>query len=153
MLWCDARHDVDNRRVKVVFDPDNIVDDANVADLIDSLDRAGKAVALPRCGNTMTIMRRAMDAEPNNAYTIILPRATLTNRRRGFYAALESLSDGVVYVMKPKFSQRDIDTPQIIVFTRTLPDYALLAERKYDLYRMTGERCLVAHNETQPRIL
>jgi hypothetical protein len=54
MLWCDARHDVYNRRVKVVFDPDNIVDDANVADLIDSLDRAGKAVALPRCGNTMT---------------------------------------------------------------------------------------------------
>jgi hypothetical protein len=88
MQWCEARHNMDNRLIKVVFDPDNIVDDASVADLIGSLDRAGKAVALPRSGNTMTIMQRAMDAEPNNAYTIILPRASQTSKRRGFYAAL-----------------------------------------------------------------
>jgi hypothetical protein len=145
--WCDTRDNLDRRLIKVVFDPDNIVDDARIADLIGWLDHAGKAVALPHSGNTMTIMQRAMDVEPNNAYTIILPRATQRSRRRGFYAALESLGDGVAYVMQPKFSTRRMDKPQIIVFARTLPDYALLAERKYDLYRMTAERALVACKE------
>jgi hypothetical protein len=150
--WCDAQHNADRRLIKVVFDPDNIVNNASVADLIYSLDRTGNAVALPCSGNTMTIMQRAMDADANKAYTIVLPQATQTSKRRGFYAALESLADGVVYLVKPKFSQRQMNRPQIIVFTRAMPNYALLAARKWDIYKMTANRNLVAHINKNNRL-
>jgi hypothetical protein len=141
MDWCTEEGDLP---IKLVYDPNAIIDSVRVTAFVACLKRSELAVALPCSCDTQTIMQSAFHAELSNAYAIIMPQCKdWDGGAAGFYGALESIKAGYLYVLDPAFRRRRIDRPQLTVFANTLPDYNLLSEENWDVWKMTPARILV----------
>jgi hypothetical protein len=135
--WCAL---VGNFPIKMVYDPNQFVNYAKIAAIINSLAHAKLAVNLPCNSGFKNVMQCAYHAGSANAFTVIMPRVTRANDCSGFYCAMESLSDGVAY--DTNFEKRRMNRPQIIVFSNTLPNFTLLPERKWEIWEMTSDKTL-----------
>jgi hypothetical protein len=143
--WCAV---VGDFPIKMVYDPNHVINKARVAATIDFLVHTNLAVNFPCNSSNKSIMRRAYYAGSANAFTVMMPRVSRGKTCAGFYCAMESLNDGVAYVTRPHFKQRELDQPQIIVFSNTLPNYTMLPEHKWEIWEMTLDKTLSRHTNT-----
>lgn len=93
-----------------------------------------------------------MDGELRSppAVFIDMPRAINKQKLFGLYSAIEVIKDGYLYDVRHHFRHWDINSPQVWVFTNSLPDYNLLSKDRWNVW--TINECL-ALSEYCPDVL
>jgi len=72
-------------------------------------------------------------------FLIDMPRAMKKDKLRGMYSALEQIKKGKLFDVRYKYKSIWIETPQVIVFTNTLPDYSYLSNDRWDIYTINDD--------------
>ena len=84
-------------------------------------------MALPPMKNVGDIMQFCYRHQNKPAYLIDMPRAMKKNRLAEFYAGIENLKDGFVYVKRNKPRATYMNAPRVFIFTNTLPEFDTLS--------------------------
>lgn len=82
---------------------------------------------LPCVNDNMALMQVCQCVGPKVCYIIDMPRCMNKDKLYGLYSAIEQIKGGFSYDMRYKYKRCLFDPPNVLVFTNTLPDRALLS--------------------------
>lgn len=76
-------------------------------------------------------------------WMVDMPRGLEKKEMRGFYAAMETLKDGVLYDMRYKYREYIINEPNIWVFTNKTPDLGYMSLDRWRIWEISPEKELI----------
>jgi len=103
----------------------------------------GYAQLIPFCNDYKDILRMVMDMPKSPCYLVDMPRAISKEGLVPFFAAVESIKSGYAYDDRYRFKQETFDPPVIIMFTNKEPDYHLLTDDRWSLWKVDDLKALV----------
>jgi hypothetical protein len=143
--------EIDDRSIKVIYDP---IGGNGKSTLAAYLMYTKKAYRIPAGIKSIEdIMQACHSIKPQAAYIMDMPRAMGKDKLYDLYAGLECLKDGVTYDKRYKFTQRDMDSPQIIVCTNVVPQLHMLSKDRWEIWELTRSKTLIKYEApvvTQP---
>ena len=125
---------VDDRMIKCIIDDGAGNNGKSI--FAEYLEYERLAYEVPPMTCMQDIMQCCMGIRGQKCYVVDMPRAMKKEKLAGFYSGLEALKNGIMYDPRYAFKKRRIDRPQIIVFTNTFPDRALLSPDRWAMYYM-----------------
>lgn len=140
----------DTREIHIIYDP---VGNNGKSVLTTYMGVHGLARQLPFVNDYKDIMRMVMDMPTSPAYIIDMPRAINKEKLFQMFAGIETVKSGYAYDDRYHFKDKYFDSPQIFVFTNSVPDVNLLSRDRWRMWTIE-EHCLVALrcNTTQDNI-
>nr|WAE42359.1 MAG: replication associated protein [Cressdnaviricota sp.] len=81
--------------------------------------------------NYKDLMRQVMAKEARRLYIVDIPRALYGKNEDAIYGAIESIKDGHVYDDRYTWQEKVFDSPNIWVFTNTLPSAKWLSNDRW----------------------
>ena len=149
------------REISTLYDwQQSIIDKLDVWDtrtinvVLDNKGNIGKSVlvgwvrahrlgrALPPVNDYKDLMRMVCDLPTARNYMIDMPRAIKKDKLAGFYGAIESIKNGYAFDDRYNFKEKIFDSPNIWVFTNSLPDEKLLSKDRWKIWDVDGGNLL-----------
>lgn len=146
----------DTRHINVVVNPLGEVGKT----ILKSWCRSKKiAITIPASNDYRDIMRmimckirsggtnnhRFIPSNENNNLIVDMPKAMKKTHLSGFYTGIETIKDGYAYDDRYKFTDTEFNSPNIWVFTNTMPDISLLTASRWVLWKVTNEFKLIPY--------
>lgn len=110
---------------------------------------AGKAEYLSVTNDHKELMRQAFDLPDTSIYFLDMTRAMDKRRLIGFYSAIESIKNGVLWDDRYKFKRRFIDAPSVWVFTNKWPNMGLLSKDRWRFWTVRDDALKRIYPQTQ----
>lgn len=107
-----------------------------------------KAIMLPSHNDGIKLiqschnMLSGKDLRDPHFVFIDLPRAMNQENLGGMFSAIEVIKDGYVYDERNHFKEWWFDSPNIWVFTNTLPDTSYLSEDRWKIWKIGNDKLL-----------
>lgn len=132
----DTRNDFEPRKINLVYDEKGCNGKSTIASLCELMD---KGIDVPPMNDMKEIIQLLCDecmATDNRSPTPIfidMPRAMDKSRLYGIYSAIEQIKKGKLYDTRYNYKKWWIDSPQLWVFTNTLPDLSMLSMDRWNI--------------------
>jgi len=110
----------------------------------------GLARAIPMMDSYKDYMRMVMDTPKSNLYLIDFPRSMNKSNCGGFWSAIETIKNGYAYDDRYGFREEYFDSPNIWVFSNTVPDLTQLSQDRWRSWEITELRALRCNNIVTP---
>ncbi len=94
---------------------------------------------LPPVNDYRDMLRMVCDLPTSNTYIIDMPRAMKKDKLGSFYSAIETIKDGYAYDDRYNFKEKIFDCPNIWIFSNMLPDFTLLSEDRWIVWRVINK--------------
>lgn len=94
---------------------------------------------LPPINDYRDMLRMVCDVPTAKLYLVDMPRAIKKNKLGGFYAAIETIKDGYAYDDRYTFTEKFFDSPNIWIFTNTLPEFTLMSKDRWITWSITED--------------
>jgi hypothetical protein len=91
---------------------------------------------IPAMKSAEDISQMIMSLPPSPCYIIDMPRAMRKENLWELYTAIEELKNGYCYDKRYSFRDRQMDRPQIIVFSNQFPELSAMSMDRWQIYRM-----------------
>lgn len=144
------------RTVYSVIDPDGSKGKSTIASLCDL---HGRGIDMPVCNDGEKLMQAICDIcvarrlrDPKMIF-IDLPRSLNQQKLGGMYTAIEQIKKGKLYDFRHSYKEWWIDSPQIWVFSNTMPNTHYLSVDRWKFFTINEERELVKLTTQQARDL
>lgn len=144
------------RTVYSVIDPTGSKGKSTLASLCDL---HGRAIDLPICNDGEKLMQAICDIcmgrrirDPKMVF-IDLPRSLNQQKLGGLYTAIEQIKKGKLYDFRHSYKEWWIDSPQIWVFSNTMPNTHYLSPDRWQFFTINEERELVPLSHEQAKAL
>lgn len=133
------------------------MDDRSIICVIDTFGNSGKsmfckylaykqiALSLPTMVSMEDMLQFCMSQPPAKAYLVDMPRALKKEKLHQFWSGIEQLKNGYLYDKRYTGRVKQIDEPQIVVFTNFPPDLSALSPDRWKMYAMTADRALIPY--------
>jgi hypothetical protein len=95
---------------------------------------------IPFVNNYKDLMRAVCSMPTAKVYIMDMPRAMPKSNLENFYAAIESVKNGYVWDDRYKFTEKTFDSPQIFVFSNTVPDSNLLSRDRWKYWTIENNK-------------
>lgn len=110
---------------------------------LEFLEYQGLAFEMPPLRHMEDIMEFAHSFPPKPCYIIDMPRGMKKDKLADFYSGLESIKNGVTYDKRYTGKKRRMNRPVVMVFTNTLPEFALMSRDRWQIWTMQPDYTLV----------
>lgn len=143
------------REIKILFPwQQAIVDNLNNWDtrtincVVDFKGNIGKSVlvgwvrahnlgrVIPPINDYKDLMRMVCCMPTAQSYMIDMPKALKKDKLNGFYTAIESVKNGYAFDERYKFVEKIFDSPNIWVFTNSLPETEMLSNDRWKCWEV-----------------
>lgn len=126
----------DTRHINIVYDEQG----CNGKSVLKGYLRAyGLGRPLPPINDYRDMLRTVCDVPTAKLYLVDMPRAIKKNKLGGFYAAIETIKDGYAYDDRYTFTEKFFDSPNIWIFTNTLPEFKLMSKDRWITWSITED--------------
>jgi hypothetical protein len=95
--------------------------------------------ALPPVNDTKDLLRIVYDLPTSRIYLFDMPRSLNKEKLFQFYAAVETIKDGYAYDDRYTFKEKSFDSPNIWIFTNSLPDLNMLSRDRWKIWTIDSE--------------
>lgn len=126
----------DPRTIHIVYDPRGNI---GKSIFITYMGASRCACQIPPINDFKDLMRMVMDMPKLPTYLIDMPRAMNKDKLYQFYSGIETIKSGYAYDDRYSFKYEYFDSPQICVFTNTLPDENLLSKDRWRIWCINYE--------------
>lgn len=106
------------------------------------------ARALPPVNDSRDLMRMVCDLPTSRCYLFDMPRAQNKDRLYQFYSAVETIKDGYAWDDRYSFKEKIFDSPNIYIFTNTLPNLNMLSLDRWKIWSIDENYELVNFQQT-----
>ncbi len=93
---------------------------------------------IPAMKSAEDIMQMIMCLPPNPCYMIDMPRAMKKDNLWELYAGIEELKNGYAYDKRYGFRDRQMDRPQVIVFSNQFPELSAMSMDRWKIFRIVA---------------
>ena len=93
--------------------------------------------ALPMVNDYKDLLRMVCDLPTSRMYLFDMPRSIKKDRLFQFFSAVETIKDGYAYDDRYSFKEKNFDSPNIWIFTNTLPDTSMLSLDRWKIWKIT----------------
>ena len=93
---------------------------------------------IPAMKTAEDIMQMIMCLPPSPTYLIDMPRAMKKDNLWELYAGIEELKNGYAYDKRYGFRDRQMDRPQVIVFSNQFPELTAMSMDRWKIYRIVA---------------
>lgn len=135
----DINRAFDARKINILFDPRGKRGKTFLAARESVL---GKARFVVHVGEYRDVMRMIMDTPKVRTYFINVPKAMSDKAKADLYAAMETIKDGYAYDDRYKYREEWFDSPNIWVFTNTMPKVELLSNDRWRYWRIQNDNLM-----------
>lgn len=124
------------RMMNLIYDPTGCMGKSTIA-LLAALQKGYMYV--PMINDYKTLMQYVCDYSPKDpskfpkSILIDIPRALKQDKLRDVYAAIETIKTGFVFDTRYKATQKIVDSPNIWVFTNTIPKMSYLSADRWNI--------------------
>lgn len=144
------------RNVYSVIDPTGSKGKSTLASLCDL---HGRGIDMPVCNDGEKLMQAICDIcmgrrirDPKMVF-IDLPRSLNQKKLAGLYTAIEQIKKGKLYDFRHSYKEWWIDSPQIWVFSNTMPNLQYLSADRWRFFTINDDRELVKLSLAQAQAL
>lgn len=133
----------DERSIHMIWDEEGNVGKSTFAEF---LEYKRIAFELPPMKNIEDIMQFVYGFQDQKCYLVDMPRGMKKDKLGEFYAGIECLKNGVCYDKRYTAKKRRFDRPQIVIFSNVLPDFSLLSNDRWQIWKMLPTKALAAYD-------
>ncbi len=120
----------DTRTVYCIHDPEGNIGKSTLCTYM-RVHRLG--FVIPFANDFRDIMRMVMDAPIKTCFLIDMPKAIRKEKLYQMWSAIEEIKNGRAYDDRYKYRECIFDSPQVFVFTNTLPDPTMLSQDRWKI--------------------
>lgn len=94
---------------------------------------------LPMVNDYKDLMEIVLEIPTSTLYLLDLPRAIKKNKLFQLYSSIETIKDGYAFDTRYRFREKVFDSPNIWVFSNTLPNKSLLSNDRWRIWTVSNE--------------